>query len=141
MSPAGAYAQDPTLTGKANFGLVSKYEKGQSQPTGDTTFKFKAGKLSFESTSYEWLIVNPGAGCAKFRGKGILNGDDSHSFMLSACDSTQKGKNVADTFRIKITFEGDIVYDNKGGDGGDDDYGISIGGGNVVIHKSSVFDR
>src|SRR5204863_4620252 len=29
-SPAGAYVTDPTLTGKANFGFVSKYEKGKT---------------------------------------------------------------------------------------------------------------
>ena len=28
-SPAGAYAPDPTLTGKANFGFVSKYSRTQ----------------------------------------------------------------------------------------------------------------
>jgi hypothetical protein len=30
MSPPGAYAADPTLTGQANFGFVSKYKKGAS---------------------------------------------------------------------------------------------------------------
>src|SRR5262249_28338019 len=34
-SPANAYSPDPTLTGKANFGFVSKYQKGQSVPTGE----------------------------------------------------------------------------------------------------------
>ena len=31
-SPAGAYVADPTLTGKANFGFVSKYQKGATVP-------------------------------------------------------------------------------------------------------------
>jgi surface-anchored protein len=35
-SPIGAYRQDINLTGKANFGFVSKYKKGQSTPTGNT---------------------------------------------------------------------------------------------------------
>ena len=33
-SPAGAYAADPALTGKATFGFVSKYKKGATVPTG-----------------------------------------------------------------------------------------------------------
>src|SRR6185503_12077179 len=33
-SPAGAYASNPSLTGKGNFGFVSKYEKGATIPTG-----------------------------------------------------------------------------------------------------------
>ena len=32
-SPTGAYRPDPTLTGKANFGFVSKYKKGATVPT------------------------------------------------------------------------------------------------------------
>lgn len=41
-SPAGAYAPNETLTGKANFGFVSKYEKGKSIPSGNTEFQFQA---------------------------------------------------------------------------------------------------
>ncbi len=33
-SPAGAYAADPTLTGKANFGFVSKYKNGRQRAGG-----------------------------------------------------------------------------------------------------------
>jgi PKD repeat protein len=38
-SPAGAYAANLTLAGKANFGFVSKYKAGQSIPTGETEFR------------------------------------------------------------------------------------------------------
>ena len=40
-SPAGAYRADPSLTGKATFGFVSKYKKGASIPTGNTEFHFQ----------------------------------------------------------------------------------------------------
>ena len=55
-SPAGAYRDDPTLAGKANFGFVSKYKKGASTPTGETEFQFQAGNLNFhsEATSGSW---------------------------------------------------------------------------------------
>ena len=35
-SPAGAYAANLSLTGKANFGFVSKYQKGANKPTGES---------------------------------------------------------------------------------------------------------
>jgi hypothetical protein len=71
-SPAGAYAADPSATGKANFGFVSKYQKGATLPTGKTDFEFKAVGIEFASTSYEWLVV---AGAkAQYKGAGTLNG-------------------------------------------------------------------
>ena len=45
------------LTGKANFGFVSKYKKGAQTPSGNTEFQFKAGDLNFHSDSYEWLVI------------------------------------------------------------------------------------
>jgi len=42
-SPAGRGGVDATLTGKANFGFVSRYKKGQTVPTGETEFVFKRG--------------------------------------------------------------------------------------------------
>jgi len=50
-SPAGAYIADPSLTGKATFGFVSKYQKGANVPTGNTEFLFKVADLNFKSTS------------------------------------------------------------------------------------------
>ena len=57
QNDAGAYVANPTLTGKANFGFVSKYQHGQSTPDGNTEFQFKAGDLNFHSSSYEWLFA------------------------------------------------------------------------------------
>ena len=68
-SPAGAYAADPTLTGKANFGFVSKDKKGQTMPSGNTEFQFKAGDINFHSNTYDWLIVAGARG--QFKGVGI----------------------------------------------------------------------
>ncbi|MCK4795488.1 MAG: PKD domain-containing protein, partial [Desulfobacteraceae bacterium] len=39
------FAVDFALTGKANFGFVSKYKKGAQTPEGNTEFVFKAGEL------------------------------------------------------------------------------------------------
>lgn len=124
-SPAGAYTDDPTLTGEASFGFVSKYLKGTTVPTGNTAFVFVAGDLDFHSTSYEWLVVTQGGGNAQFKGSGTINGTGDYRFM------TWAGDGDPDTFRIRIWHEDAdgveyVVYDN----------GVEqpLGGGSVVIH-------
>ncbi len=123
-SPAGAYMGDPTLTGKATFGFVSHYKKGATVPDGNTQFVFQTGSLDFESTSYQWLVVNQGGANAQFKGTGTINGTGSYTFMIWAKD----GK--PDTFRIQITDNsngGATVYDNG--------VNQTIGGGSIVIHS------
>jgi hypothetical protein len=137
-SPQGAYAADPELTGKANFGFVSKYKKGANIPTGETEFQFKAGDLNFHSTVYEWLVV---AGAkAQYKGSGTINGAGNYGFLLTATDSEINGDGDVDKFRIKIVDKDageSVVYDNKMGESDDMDAADpqEIGGGNIVIHK------
>ncbi len=134
-SPEGAYAPDPTLIGKANFGFVSKYKKGASVPTGNTEFQFKVADLNFKSTSYDWLVI---AGSkAKFKGDGTIDGGGNFGFMLSAIDGDKNGGD--DTFRIKIWDKDDadtVVYDNQMGDDQDADAATVLGGGAIVVHKA-----
>ncbi len=132
-SPAGAFVADPALSGKANFGFVSKYKKGASTPSGNTEFQFKAGDLNFHSVSYDWLVI-AGQDKAKYKGTGTINGAGNYGFMLTAVDNG----NIGDTFRIKIWDKdaGDaVVYDNKLGSGDDDYDGTAIGGGSIKVHK------
>jgi hypothetical protein len=113
-SPAGAYVADPSLKGKATFGFVSKYKKGQSTPDGSTEFQFHAAGMNFKSTVYEWLVV---AGAkAQFKGSGTINGAGNYGFILTAIDGQISGGGGADKFRIKIWDKnnGDaVVYDNQ----------------------------
>ncbi|MFC1661600.1 PKD domain-containing protein [Gemmatimonadota bacterium] len=129
-SPAGAYTPDPDLTGKATFGFVAKYKKGQSTPDGNTEFQFHAAGMNFHSSSYDWLVVT-GSNFARFKGEGTINGDlcpvseggDLYKFMLWA------GDDDPDTFRIKIWCEDggeSLVYDNG--------MNQPISGGSIVIH-------
>lgn len=127
-SPEGAYIQNPTLNGKANFGFVSKYLKDQITPSGNTQFQFQTADLSFHSNSYDWLVVT-GSNYAKFKGTGTINSEPApnaeyYKFMVWA------GDDASDTFRIKIWFEDNgienIIYDN-----GMDQV---IGGGSIIIH-------
>lgn len=122
-SPAGAYAADPTLSGKATFAFVSKYKKGASTPTGNTQFQFHASDLNFHSTSYEWLVVT-GGDSAVFKGEGSLNGVDGYKFVLWADDGDP------DTFRIEISTDEDtVVYDNGSHQ--------PISHGNVIVHSKN----
>jgi hypothetical protein len=124
-SPEGAYIPDPTLTGKANFGFVSKYKKGATEPTGQTEFQFQTADLNFHSDSYQWLVVT-GSNYARFKGAGTINGEGDYKFMLWA------GDNEPDTFRIKIWIEDDASVETVFYDNGFDQ---TIGGGSIIIHK------
>lgn len=97
-SPQGGYAPDPSLTGKATFGFVSKYKKGADVPEGNTQFVFQVADLNFHSTEYQWLVV--AGNKAKFKGYGTINGQGSYGFMITATDGDADGG--VDTFRIKI---------------------------------------
>ena len=111
------------VEGKANFGFVSKYKKGATEPTGQTEFVFQAGDLNFHSSSYDWLVVNQNDSNAQFKGSGTINGEGDYKFMLWA------GDNDPDTFRIKIWEENGgevVVYDNGSQQ--------PIGGGSIVVH-------
>lgn len=121
-SPEGAFKDEPSLTGKASFGFVSKYKKGASTPDGQTEFQFKAGGLNFHSSSYDWLVVTEGGTNALFKGTGTIGGVGEYKFMLWA------GDDVTDTFRIRIWgVSVGVVYDN----------GVEqpIGGGSIIVHK------
>jgi hypothetical protein len=127
-SPEGAYRPDPSPTGRATFGFVSKYQKGATVPSGKTEFQFHAGGLNFQSTSYDWLVVTGATGdqIGQFKGTGTINGSGSYKFMVWAGD-----KSTADTFRIKIWQDEGAVevaaYDNGTAQ--------PIGGGAIVVHK------
>ena len=129
-SPEGAYTSDLTLTGKANFGFVSKYKKGANVPTGTTEFQFKAGDLNFHSSSYEWLVVT-GSDYARFKGEGTINNNETdpqgypYRFMLWAGDGNP------DTFRIRIWTEDELSFETVIYDNGFDQV---INSGSIVVH-------
>ena len=133
-SPEGAYTSDTSLTGKATFGFVSKYQKGANLPTGQTQFKFNVADLNFRSTSYDWLVV---AGSkAQYKGTGTINGEGEYGFMLTATDGDIKGDGI-DTFRIKIWDKttDNLIYDNQIEAPDTADPTTAICGGSIVIHK------
>lgn len=133
-SPPGAYVANPSLTGTAAFGFVSKYAKHASVPSGNTEFQFSAANLTFHTTNIEWLVI---AGPkAQYKGSGTLNGLGSYGFLLSATDGALPGGGGSDKFRIKIWEQqsGTVVYDNMLGSADTADPSTQVGGGNIVIH-------
>ena len=127
-SPEGAYREDPGVTGKANFGFVSKYRKGATVPGGNIEFQLKAGKLNFHGSSYDLLIVTAGGMQARIGGSGTLNGDVAPNGAEFECAIWVRD-NDPDTFRIRIWYEeGDevVVYDNG--------FNQAIAGGSIVVH-------
>ncbi|MBI2764005.1 MAG: Ig-like domain repeat protein, partial [Chloroflexi bacterium] len=132
-SPTGAYRPNPNLTGRANFGFVSKYLKGATIPTGQTEFQFQVGNLNFHSEVYQWLVVSSNGTKAQYKGTGTINGAGNFGFLLTAWDGSP------DRFRIKIWDKnnGDaVVYDNNFTSPDDiDTQPMAIAGGSIVIHK------
>ncbi len=135
-SPLGAYRADTTLTGKAGFGFISKYQKGTTTPDGNTQFRFHAGDINFQSTEYEWLVVAGKKGM--FKGSGTINGEGNYGFILSSIDGDLPGGDGIDKFRIKIWNKNtdELVYDNNFGNAEDADPTTELTHGSIKIHKA-----
>lgn len=135
-SPAGAYTPNPALTGKANFGFVSKYHRGTTVPDGETEFQFQTAGLNFHSSAYQWLVVSGAK--AQYKGTGTINGMSGYTFLLTATDGDQAGGGGPDRFRIKIWNSGGVVYDNSLGSPDDIDVANPqvLLSGSIVIHKT-----
>jgi hypothetical protein len=133
-SPTGAYTADPSLSGKATFGFVSKYKKGTNVPDGNTVFDFHAAGFDFKSTSYDWMVV---AGArAQYKGSGTVNGIAGYKFLLTVIDGQRPGGGGVDKFRIKIwDASGAIVYDNQLGASDTADPVTRLGGGSIQIQS------
>jgi PKD repeat protein len=132
-SPAGAYAANTALTGKATFGFVAKYQHGANVPSGNTQFQFNAAGFNFSSTSYDWLVV---AGSkAQYKGSGTINGSGDYAFMLTAVDGHDNGG--TDKFRLKVWDKttGAVIYDNEAGTSDTGTPTTALAGGSIIIHN------
>jgi VCBS repeat-containing protein len=136
-SPLGAFPADPSLTGRANFGLVAKHQIGKTTPQGTTEFQFHAAGFSFHSVAYEWLVVSGAR--AQFRGTGTIRGrDGTFLFFVTAIDGDLLGGDHPDQFRLKVFDDNGVIYDNELGASDDADPVTALGGGSIVIHKSKA---
>lgn len=124
-SSSGADLLNPTASGQATFGFVSKYLPGRNTPSGNLQFHFKEGNLDFKSTSMDWLVVT-GEPRAKFHGTGTINGTNVCNFEVDAWSASFAGN--ADAFGLKITSCSN----------GGDRYSLpatALTTGSIIIHK------
>lgn len=127
-SPEGAYKENESVTGKATFGFVSKYQKGANEPKGNTQFRFNAAGLAFKSDEYDWLVV--AGDTAQFKGKGSLKGrSGEYMFKVKATDGDPNGGASEDAFRIKLVEKAtdEVVYDTGAKQ--------PLGGGEIIVHE------
>ena len=128
-SPPGALRSDPSATGRANFGFVSKYKSGATAPAGATEFQLEVGDLNFHSNAHDWLVVKgtaAGGYSSEFKGTGTIQGrSGTFSFHVRATDGAQSAK--PDGFRISITgAKKSVIYDNGSTQ--------PIANGSIVVH-------
>lgn len=95
-------------------------------PDGVTQFQISAQGFNFQSTSFEWLVIDQAASTAIFTGWGEINGAGSYNFTVW---STDGGSN--DTFRIRIVqphHDGNetVIYDNE--------VEFALSTGNITVH-------
>ena len=134
-SPSGALV-GTTITGKANFGFVSRYRRGSNQVDGNTTFHFNAGNVSFKSTFHESGSLVISGRRATYRGSGTVNDVPGFRFTLVAIDGHLNNGTGPDRFRIRITNgSGVVVYDNGLNAAENTDVSTVLGGGSIVIHE------
>jgi hypothetical protein len=140
-SSPGAYTADLSLKGRAIFKFNAKYEKDYETPSGHTEFEFKAAKMTFESTSYDWLVISGTE--ATFKGTGTINGKGEYGFGLIGVDGKAKGKAHMDRFRIRIWEKatGKLFYDS--GLGGPENVPptTAIPSGSVDISETKTFRK
>jgi len=136
-SPAGALVESPLLTGKANFGFVAKYKKGNNQVDGNTEFQFQAGSLNFKSTMHESGSLIISGGKATYRGVGTINGVAGYKFVITGIDGHWSNGTGPDKFRIKImnATTNAVIYDNQSGSDENSADATTLGGGSIVIHE------
>ena len=126
IAPQGSYPSDPTLSGRCNFGFVSKYKKGRTVPEGNTEFQFQVGGINFHSHTYEWLIIT--GPIAMYKGSGTVNGAGSYEFVVTVLDGKIAGGGIHDQFRIRIwdSTNDVVLFDSLMTD---------LSGGQITIHK------
>jgi hypothetical protein len=116
--------------GTPSLELTARYEKDATTPTAKVAFTL--GDLSFQATSFAWMVVE---GDAVFvRGEGLV-GADTYQFLVSAVD----GK--PDMVRVRIWAGNgpgaDVLYDSAPGALLDTRPTTPIGkGGDITIEKN-----
>lgn len=132
-SPAGALRTNPSLSGRVNFGFVSKYFRNATNPKGETEFDFRLAGFKFNALNFDYLVVSGAK--AQYKGSGKVNGSGGYQFLLSVIDGQAAGGGGIDRFRIKIWVKtsGAVVYDSQMGAADNADPTTPVGTGSSII--------
>ena len=121
----------------ASCSITGSFERGpwmdkeRIDLRSDQTFTY------FHSSDYDYGSLVVSGYKAQYRGTGDINGVPGYKFVLTAYDGDVNGGGGIDKFRMKITKNGVVVYDNRLGASDDIDLAnpLAISGGSIVIHK------
>jgi hypothetical protein len=113
-SPVGSYLANPSLAGTATFSSISvKYATGATVPSGTTSFSYSPANLTFNATTFKWLVTSGGKAWYKGTGTVTINGSpQSCQFLVAAVDGPSL---TTDKFRIKIWTASGVIYDDQMG--------------------------
>ncbi len=115
-SGAGDYTADPKLTGTLDFALGAGFLDGRNTPVGLTELWLSAANLHFQSTGYDWLVIN--GGHALYQGSGTVNGTGNFGFVVAAVDGQFNGGSGPDAIRVRLWDKAHgnaVVYDTQPG--------------------------
>jgi hypothetical protein len=103
-------------------------------PTGSTQFQFPAANLTFQSTSYDWLVITTNQG--QYQGSGSINGAGNFGFIVTAMDNAGS---TPDKVRLKIWDKnsGAVVYDTQPGAPTTAAPTTALGGGRIQVHTNA----
>ena len=131
-SPAGAYTLNPSATGQLRFNINAKYKGNNLVPTGKIKLDFKTANFSFDSTSFQWLVISGNK--AQLKGIGTISGSGNYTIFISVLDGAKKSG--VDKIRIKITDSSNsVIYDNQAGDPESADPIVQLTKGSMKIHR------
>ncbi|MEW1955777.1 ExeM/NucH family extracellular endonuclease [Terrabacter sp. NPDC080008] len=103
VSPKGAVAGSPSLTGKAEFSVSAKYATGAERPDGSLTLTTPG--LALASTGLDWLVVSHGT--ARLAGPATVGGVPGYRFEATATDAATDMLGV-----VVRDSAGAVVYDS-----------------------------
>jgi PKD repeat protein len=108
-SPAGAYTQDPKITGKVTIGFSIK---NIGMPyMGTVLYNFRFTNTDFHAIRID-SIIKSGL-LSQIKGSGLINNAGNYAFLLVIQNNKQLG--TADTIRLKVwnAVTGNSVYDTQ----------------------------
>ena len=112
-------------------------------PESSASLRFAAADLTFEATSYDWMITS--GEMARFKGVGTVNRDNGiYIFEMTALDAEFSSTGADfDSLRIRIWQENSegvetVFYDSiLGAEEDQSNAGTTpLGGGSITVHRS-----